>query len=224
MARSRSGGERTRQRILRAALGCFAERGYAATAIQDIARAARVSKPALYYHFRDKADLFRALVTEAYEARQRRLQTALASARDIQTRLRAVMRSWFESFHENRQLLQLALATMFAAPGDAPAGFDCRPLCRRNFDLVCEAMREAQERGELNRWLSPRELAQAFFGLAHTYLAGSMIYEEEPPGRDLADRLVNLFLSGAGAGDRSGLGKLPGRRMDAGRDTSEHRA
>ncbi|MCS7089481.1 MAG: TetR family transcriptional regulator [Verrucomicrobiota bacterium] len=198
MRRARTEGERTRQRILRAALRCFAERGYAATAISDIARAAGVSKPALYYHFRDKADLFRALVTEAYEARQRRLEAALASSSDIGARLRAVMQAWFQSFHENRRLLQLALSTMFAAPGDAPPGFDCRPLCRRNFDRMCEAIREAQARGELTSRLTARELTHAFFGLAHTFLASSLVFEEDQPGPDLADRLVGFFLQGAG--------------------------
>ena len=40
----------TRQLILRAALQRFADAGYAATSVQQIVDAAKVSKPALYYH------------------------------------------------------------------------------------------------------------------------------------------------------------------------------
>jgi len=39
----------------------FAERGYAATAIEEVARKARVTRGALYHHFRDKQDLFTAV-------------------------------------------------------------------------------------------------------------------------------------------------------------------
>ena len=52
----------TRQHLLQAALKSFADRGYAATSVQHIVDAARVSKPALYYYFKDKAGLFDALV------------------------------------------------------------------------------------------------------------------------------------------------------------------
>jgi AcrR family transcriptional regulator len=213
MAQTRSGAGRTRQRILRAGLRCFAERGYAATAMQDIARAARVSKPALYYHFRDKADLFRALVTEAHEARFRRLQAALRSGGDVRSRLTAVMHTIFESFRKDRELFQLAVASMFAAPGDAPHGFDCRPLCQRNFELVCGAMRAAQQAGELSRRYTGRELAQAFYGLAHYCLAASLIFPGSRPGPRLAARLVRLFLEGAGTAAAPGRGTgLVGRR------------
>jgi AcrR family transcriptional regulator len=198
MGTDRTDGERTRQRILRAALRCFAERGYAGTAMGDIARAARVSKPALYYHFRDKAALFRALLTGAHELRRRRLEEALASAADLRTRLVAAMRTWFDSFEENRQWLQLGMATTFAAPGEVPAECDGRDLCRRNFEVVCAALAEAQRREELTKALSARELTHAFFGLAHTFLAASLIFDEEPPGADLPERLVDLFLGGAG--------------------------
>ncbi|GIX49845.1 MAG: hypothetical protein KatS3mg132_039 [Limisphaera sp.] len=209
MGSHRTEGDCTRQRILQAALRCFAERGYAAAAIQDIARAARVSKPALYYHFKDKADLFRALVTEAHETRRRQLETALRSGGDIRTRLTAVFKTWFDSFSENRQWLQLALATMFAAPGDGPPKFDCRELCRRNFDLVCAALAEAQARGELTRALTPRELTHALFGLVNTFLAASLWFEGDRPGANLAERLAHLFLEGAGATAPPASGSRP---------------
>jgi AcrR family transcriptional regulator len=54
--------ERTRQALLRAATRLFAERGYEATFIDDIARRARVTKGALYHQFRDKRGLFEAVL------------------------------------------------------------------------------------------------------------------------------------------------------------------
>jgi AcrR family transcriptional regulator len=51
--------------IVAAALHLFAERGYAATRLDDVAAAARVSKGTLYLYFDNKEELFRAVVREA---------------------------------------------------------------------------------------------------------------------------------------------------------------
>jgi AcrR family transcriptional regulator len=57
----------TRAALVAAATERFATRGYAATPREEIVRAAGVTRGALYHHYADKADLFRA-VFEAVEA------------------------------------------------------------------------------------------------------------------------------------------------------------
>ena len=53
--------EFTRKALLQAARELFAERGYANTPTQEIVERAGVTRGALYYHFRDKTDVFRAV-------------------------------------------------------------------------------------------------------------------------------------------------------------------
>lgn len=53
-----------RRDILRAAIRCFAKRGYDATSLDDVARHAEVAKGTLYLYFPSKADLFATLVLE----------------------------------------------------------------------------------------------------------------------------------------------------------------
>ena len=68
MGRSRAGAaskaDETRRGLLAAARHLFGEQGYAATSVDEIVRAAGVTKGALYHHFRDKDDLFRAVVEQ----------------------------------------------------------------------------------------------------------------------------------------------------------------
>ena len=50
------------QRILDAAIPLFARLGYGSASVRELAEAAGVTKPTLYYHFGSKEDLFHELV------------------------------------------------------------------------------------------------------------------------------------------------------------------
>jgi TetR/AcrR family acrAB operon transcriptional repressor len=52
----------TRHRLLDAAERVFAEKGVSRTSLHDIAQAAGVSRGAIYWHFKNKADLFNAMM------------------------------------------------------------------------------------------------------------------------------------------------------------------
>ena len=54
----------TRQALVDAARTLFTEQGFAATGTEEIVAAARVTRGALYYHFHDKADLYRAVMEQ----------------------------------------------------------------------------------------------------------------------------------------------------------------
>jgi AcrR family transcriptional regulator len=58
-----SDGQRTRQAILDAALGLFADKGYFGTSLRDVAGAVGVRESALYNYFPSKEALFEALLT-----------------------------------------------------------------------------------------------------------------------------------------------------------------
>jgi AcrR family transcriptional regulator len=57
------------QEILEAALACFAERGFAATRMEDIAVRAGVTKGTIYLYFENKESVFKALVRESIGVR-----------------------------------------------------------------------------------------------------------------------------------------------------------
>jgi AcrR family transcriptional regulator len=58
----------TRDRILRAAVRLFAERGYDATGVRALAGKARVNQAAVNYHFKSKEGLYREVLREAIRA------------------------------------------------------------------------------------------------------------------------------------------------------------
>jgi AcrR family transcriptional regulator len=54
--------EATRQALLTSARSLFGDKGYAATSVDEVVKHAGVTKGALYHHFKDKDQLFRAVV------------------------------------------------------------------------------------------------------------------------------------------------------------------
>ncbi len=69
----------TRQALVDAARTLFTEQGYAATGTEEIVAAARVTRGALYHHFHDKTDLFRAVMeTIAREVAEHLIDAELA--------------------------------------------------------------------------------------------------------------------------------------------------
>jgi AcrR family transcriptional regulator len=193
----------TRQQLLQAALKHFANSGYAATSVQHIVDDAGLSKPALYYHFKDKAALFQALVHEAHDERYRLLRAAAESHPCIRAQLEALLATLFAYFRENRELMRISFATMFAAPGEVPADADCAEKCQRNFEFVHSLIKLAQKNGGLDRHFDSQELAIGFYGLANFYLVGHLVCEDCQPDQLTARRVVELFL--AGAGPKSGV-------------------
>jgi len=188
----------TRQHLLRAALKHFANSGYAATSVQDIVDDAKLSKPALYYHFKDKAGLFQALVHEAHDERYRLLCAAAESHTGIRAQLEAMLATLFGYFRENRELMRISFATMFAAPGEVPEDADCAEKCERNFEFVHSVIKQAQKNGELDKHFDSQELAMGFYGQVNFYLVGHLVCEDCQPDQLTAGRIVELFLAGAG--------------------------
>jgi AcrR family transcriptional regulator len=198
---------KTRRHILRAALKHFANAGYAATSVQAIVDDARVSKPALYYHFRDKAALFQALVNEAHDERYEVVRQAAARGKDLRGQLVEILAALFDYFHKNRDLTRIAFSTAFAAPGEVPAALCYLDKCQRNFDVVHSLVKQALARKELDRRFDSRELAYGFYGQGHFYIVSHLMMPNYRLNRRAAERIVDLFLAGAGA-KKKGKGKL----------------
>jgi AcrR family transcriptional regulator len=194
----------TRQHILSAALKRFAHSGYAAASIQQIVDEARVSKPALYYHFQDKAGLFQALVNEAHDREFDILRDAASRAKHIREQLVEILIRLFEYFQKNRDLTRIALATMFAAPGEMPPGLRYLDRCKRNFEVLHVLMKRALRSGELDSRFGSRELAFGFYGQANVHLMAHLLMPTARLNRRTAVRIVELFLAGAAAKKQTG--------------------
>jgi AcrR family transcriptional regulator len=73
----------TRQSLVETARRLFTSQGYAATGTEEIVAGARVTRGALYHHFRDKTDLFRAVMEQvAREVAEQLIEAELGRRAD----------------------------------------------------------------------------------------------------------------------------------------------
>src|SRR4051795_859207 len=86
----------TRDELVRAALELFSERGYAEVGTEEIVARAKVPRGALYHHFADKRDLFRAVFERVESELMERIGATMGGARDPWELITMGMRSFLD--------------------------------------------------------------------------------------------------------------------------------
>ena len=87
LAESDPSNDTKRQRILEGAMKVFLAYGFSRVTMDDIARAADMSRPALYLQFRNKTDIFRAIAAMLLDKSADDAETALAGSSNLAERL-----------------------------------------------------------------------------------------------------------------------------------------
>jgi AcrR family transcriptional regulator len=87
----------TREALIVAARELFTERGYAAVGTEQIVARAKVTRGALYHHFEDKRDLFRAVFERVEEELVTRIAAKMKAADDPWELMLAGMRAFLDA-------------------------------------------------------------------------------------------------------------------------------
>ena len=91
--RTKEDAQETRSSILHAALDIFCEKPYAKVSLNDIALAIGMTKGAVYWHFKNKDDLFVQLMVEAHKETQRDFAEVAACVDTLEG-----LRDYYKSF------------------------------------------------------------------------------------------------------------------------------
>lgn len=156
--------------ILQAAWSGFASYGFRKTSMDDIARGAGMSRPALYLHFKNKEAIFRALVALYYQGAEAEIRAALQTDVPLEAKLaRAFAAHGGDSMEEmmsSAHGMELFEATMSVAGDMIEAG---EGVLRGLY--LAWLQREAAQ-GALHLSGEPEEMARLFCaclkGVKHT--------------------------------------------------------
>ncbi len=200
MRRTKADAQLTREALLDAAEHLFAERGVSRSSLQDIARAAGLTRGAVYWHFADKAELFNAMMARATQPMLDALQ-AIAPATEAEP-LQALLRSTLDALHQivhdprTRRVFDVAIHKVEYV--DDLLGVRHRHISDRR-DCVNQiqlTFAEAQQRGQLPAAASPLALAIGYQALVSGLIQNWLL---EPEAFDLdavAPQALHAYLRG----------------------------
>jgi AcrR family transcriptional regulator len=170
----------TRRALLDTARSMFAEKGYHGTAAEEIVRRAGLTRGALYHHFEDKKDLFRAVVDEM----EGEIDEEIEAAERAQSGLPEAVMAGYRAFID--AVLDPEMRRTFFLEGPSLLGWEWREIDARHAvgkieegleSLIAESFVEPQSVGPLARLINGALLEAAFFAAAS---------EDPGPARDEA--------------------------------------
>jgi AcrR family transcriptional regulator len=186
-----------RQRLLTAATDLFTQRGYAATTVREIVGAAGVTKPVLYYYFRNKEGIYLELMRQAF-ARLDELIVGSGGDRGSATQklLRLCDRT-YTLFMENVKLARVMYSIYYGPHQGAPF-FDFDSYHLKFQEAVRGLIQEGIRKGEFRKG-NPEDMTWAILGVINVAMEVHLGHVELTLGREGLARVLKLIFQGISA-------------------------
>jgi AcrR family transcriptional regulator len=175
-----------RERLLSAAAGVFARKGYHASTMRDLARASGMSLAGMYHYVSGKEELLYLIQRDFFERVVEGARQALARAPDAEGRLRAFVEHHVGFFAAHMSEMKVLSHEADSLTGERDTVV--RALKRRYVDLLADALAAAGA-------ADPRTAAYALFGMMNWIYTWYRPGGRLPPER-LADTFARIALHG----------------------------
>jgi len=182
-------GEKSQKELIDIAIDCFGRYGYQGTSVDRIAKAAGVTKGALYYHFRDKEALLAAAVANRVAAFEQRVQQAVegATCPHALRRIAAVCIEHASRGDHPRFAITLMVESIET---NAEVSAQLREMMRRFRAFVRNLIQAGQQRGEIRPDADPVAAAAAY----NSVILGAEVQFYQDPDRFAFTAAIEMFL------------------------------
>jgi AcrR family transcriptional regulator len=182
-----------RETVLREATRLFAERGYAATSLREVANAAMCTKPALYHHFTSKEDLYREAIERQMGALTDMIRATSAAPGTVRERMAGALARLIDHAEANPHGMALLHRAEFQ-PEEGRPSIDVAGVRELHFQLIEDIVQQAQERGEIRAQILPRDATIALAGVVSFQL--QLRHCGLPPVPGQLQRTLDLVFEG----------------------------
>ena len=180
--------EQTRQRLIEAAWQQIAERGFAATSVRDIARAAGYTQGAFYSNFASKEALLLDLLREHKRSATHNMQRLFEQASDDFEAMLAALRTWSRELSQDTRPALLAAELQLMAARQPEFGAAYAELMQEQRDAYAQLIARQFERQGKPPPAPLPELASALMAL----VMGQMIGHAQHGTTESGDALVAI--------------------------------
>jgi TetR/AcrR family transcriptional regulator len=187
-----------RQEMLTAALELFSGKGYHNVSMHEIAERAEFAIGTLYKFFKNKEDLYKALILEQTAIFHDALTKAIEEPKDEVEKLRNYVKAKGEMFQANASLIRLYFAETQGASFNIMAGLD-REI-RKRYGRFMQTLASVFEKGmKKKRWkkiADPYHLAVALNSITNEFLFLWLLEPEDNPYPENPDIVLNILFKG----------------------------
>ncbi len=198
----RGGGDK-RERILGAAVRVFAKKGFYATRVSEVAKAAGVADGTIYLYFRSKDELLVSLFEDRVERLLAYLHEELPKIERATEKLRRIIELQLGLLEGERDLAEVV--TVIVRQSTKLMHESAAPKFMAYLDAIARVVAEGQANRELRADISPHLAARAIFGALDGITMTWALGKADPGGlvgaaRQLAEMVLRgLSPQGAGA-------------------------
>ncbi len=182
-------------KLLEAAIRLFAHKGYPATSTREIVEAAGVTKPMLYYYFRNKEGLARGCHEPFFGYVSWALRDVVSTRREPYQQLVELVWAHLDFCQGHKPLARLFYALYFG-PDDQKNLLDLTQYTQAGHELLMQGVAHVTEAG-LVRPRCDEDLGMALHGMINIWVMAALNDEAELT-YDLAQRVVDDLLRGFG--------------------------
>lgn len=199
----------TRAQILAAARCVFARRGLDGTSVREVAEAAKVNNAMIYYHFKDKIELYRAVLADSFNAFDHIWDDKLFAGRSS---ARKKIQKYVEElikFQQTNEELRRILSIEFACCGKNIEWLSDN-FFTHNYRKLAAILRDGIRKGELKKIKPSYAIATLVGMVIHSFIMRPMAEYVTGKKLDLTikhfgDFVTGMFFEGLAAkSDRSG--------------------
>ncbi len=184
-----------RNRILEAAVRLFAERGYGSTSVREVVEAVGCTKPALYYHFGSKEELYLHAVQTQMARMTEIVAEVVAMEGDVACRLHRFAQALLDRVEKRPYAMRLLLTAEHHPTDEGQPEVDLLSMHLELVQLLTRIIEEGQTNGTLRRDLPAYDLCLSFIGMVNLRALGCLY--GMAPGPEVAPLLVDIFINGA---------------------------
>ncbi len=201
--KTKAAARETRSCILDAAEQVFQRQGVSRTSLAQIAAEASVTRGAIYWHFKNKADLYDAMIKRVLDPEEARCNAGPAAGEDPLQFIRSLVVDFLERLARDAHYQRvLEIAWHKCEYVDEMAVIrDSHLECGRRFIALMEgAMRQAQSMGRLSGAVSPRQAAVGIIALLDGLVVNWTLEPKLFPLAEYASAIVDVYLRGLSTG------------------------
>jgi AcrR family transcriptional regulator len=182
-----------RGQILSTAKNLFIQKGYHALSMREIAEAIGVTKAALYYHFKDKEELFLAILDLYLNETSAAIDQIIAGPGNSAVKIRMFVECILAQQADQRAIIRLASQEMSQLSQTARKSFD-GVYHEKFIDKIKAILRSGMENGEF-RLMQPDVATWALLGIMYPYFYPSQTGNLPLPVETI-NEITTIYLNG----------------------------